>query len=66
MAKKISDRERVEQVFMSCPQTEAAHLLDLAGVIVRSRFPGTPPVKRGRKAKPQAAPPIAQAGTQEQ
>ena len=62
MAKKLTERDKLESVFSNplLSEVEARHLLDLAGVIVRSRFPGTGPAKRGRKAKPQVAPPISQ------
>ena len=52
MAKKQTDREKVEAVFSNplLSETEARHLLDVSGVIVRSRFPSLVPVKR-RKAK---------------
>ena len=53
MARKITDREKLEQVFVNATETECRHLLDLAAVIVRSRFPQKEATKRPRKAKAQ-------------
>lgn len=46
-----TDRERIEAVFVAATEEDARHLLDIAHVIVRSRFPQKEPAKRTRKAK---------------
>ena len=47
--RKLTDREKVEQVFVAATEADARLLLDLAGVIVRSRFPQKEAAKRVRK-----------------
>ena len=52
MARKQTDREKLEQVFANATEADARHLLDVASVIVRARFPQNAVAKRTRKAKP--------------
>ena len=51
MARKQTDREKLEQVFANATEVDARHLLDVASVIVRARFPQNAVAKRTRKAK---------------
>ena len=62
MAKKISQRERIQNIFNTAPEVEAKILLYIAGDIVRQRFPESAlaVARRGRgpgkKAKAAEAP----------
>lgn len=57
--KKISDRERIEQIFKTADSAECDFLLYMAGVIYRSRFDlPVKQAKRGRPPKLKSAPPI--------
>ena len=57
--KKLSDKQRIEEVFMRSSREECLTYLDYAGLIMRLRFP-VAPVKRGRPSKKQAPPIVAQ------
>lgn len=56
--KKITPQERMEQIFMAATEAEARSLLELAGVIVRLRFPAKEAVRRARRAKGEVEPPL--------
>ena len=48
--RKLTDREKLEQIFMNADEYDAPKFLDLAAVIVRARFPEhKPPAKRTRR-----------------
>jgi hypothetical protein len=50
--RKITDQERVDQIFTQLPEYEAQRLLERAMLIMRIRQgPVAPPAKRGRKPK---------------
>jgi hypothetical protein len=56
--RKLSDREKVEQVFVAATEADARHLLDLAGCIIRARFPQKEPAKRTRRKLKEPEPPL--------
>lgn len=52
--KRLSDKDRIEQIFLRATEDEALSYMDYAALIVRLRFTGKEPAKRGRKSKPSA------------
>lgn len=53
--KKLTDKDRIEQIFTRATRDEALSYLDYGALIVRLRFPAKEPTKRPRKATTQIA-----------